>query len=308
MWRHNTVAGIGTPQLARFPDSRVDGKLTVLLSESESGAPPSSSNSTVSRFMGRFGGGVSRRPIPSWRSSADAQKTYAKIDSRHNSEDSDSPDPPHYLREMVPYQHTSSGYQRRYPLRGRHEKRTSSTNDIFHASIPFPSLLARFPHARTMKNGHHDPDRSSSSSLNTYQSPFDSHVPFPSISEESYPSPYSPDAVAVFQIPLDAGEAPPFDCFVEHNILKDEIQVTFSEDSDRTSTSTGATSLRPASARRGLLASLKQRVGALASSVRRPRCKLPTIFHIHRHPNPVDDDDNPLEYDIPCLAYITCLW
>jgi hypothetical protein len=118
----------------------------------------------------------------------------------------------------------------------------------------------------------------------------------------------------MFQIPLDKGAAPFFDSFVKrHDILQDEIQVIFEETSDGTSTNTsmntGATPVRPASGRHDRLAPLRRRVKAMASSVIRTRRNSPTTFHKSRRPlNPVHDDDEPVEYDIPCLAYITCLW
>jgi hypothetical protein len=88
----------------------------------------------------------------------------------------------------------------------------------------------------------------------------DSHIPFPSTSEESsYPSPYSADAVAVFQAPLNKGDASRFDGHVKHRrrreTLEDHIQVVFTETADRASTGTGtsATFARTASKPRGLL-------------------------------------------------------
>ena len=297
-----------------LPDCCVDEKVAAPLSEGESCAHLSTSGSTVSRFVGRLGASVlslsSLRTIPSWQSSLvpDVHTTYAKIDPRYDSEGSR-----HLPCGMAPNQHPSSGSQRHYTLhRRRHEKRTRSPNNVLHDAISPPSSFARFPHARTATHRRHDPNSSSSSSLNTYQSSFDSHIPFPSTSEESYPSPRSPDAVAVFQIPIDKGEAPLSDCFMKHHgILEDKIQVIFEEASDGTSTSasTGATSVRTASGKHSLLTPLRRRVSALASSVIRTRRKFPTISHRNRRPpNPVDGDDEPVEYDIPCLAYITCLW
>jgi hypothetical protein len=301
-----------------IPDGCVDDKVTSLLSESESCASLSSSGSTVSRFVGRLGVGMlslsSLRTIPSWRSSLvpDAHATYAKIDPRCDNEGSgDSTDPLRHSHRMVSNQHPSSGNQRHSTLRRRHHEKRTRTPRVSHAAIP---LLARFPHARTTTNRLNGPNRSFNSSTNTYQSAFDSHVPFPSTSEESYPSPHSPDAVAMFQTPLDKGPAPLFDCFVKrHDIPQDEIQVIFEESSDGTSTNastnTGASPVRPASGRHDLLAPLRRRVTAVASSVIRTRRKFPTTFHKNWRPqNPVHDDDEPVEYDIPCLAYITCLW
>lgn len=291
----------------------VDDTVTALLSESEACAPLSTSGSTVSRFVGRLGASMpslsSLRTIPSWRTSLvpDAHATYAKIDPQYESEGSDSTDPLRHSHRIAPNQPPSSNSQGHSTLRRQcHEKRIGSPN-VSHAAIPLPSLLACGKRARTT-NRSNDPNRSSNGSTNTYQSSFDSHVPFPSTSEESYPSSHSPDAVAMFQIPLDKGPAPLFDCFVKRH----EIQVIFEEASDGTSTdistNTGATPVRPASRRHDLLAPLR-RVKAVASSVIRTRRKFPTTFHKNRRPlNPVDDDDEPVEYDIPCLAYITCLW
>ena len=256
----------------------------------------------------------SLRTIPSWRSSLvpDAHETYARIDPRYDSESSDSPSPPHRSRGMRPNRQSSSGDQRRSSLRRRrHQKRTRSQNNVLRAPIPFPSPLIRFPR---MKSEHHDPDRSSRSSFNThYRSSSDGHVPFPSISEESYPSPHSPDAVAVFQIPTGKGKTPLFNCFGKHHdISDDDIPVMFAESGDGTSSSaseSSTTSVFPSPRQRGLFTPLRRRVSALASSVMRTRRKFATGIHPHRHsPNSLHDDNDPEEYDIPCLAYITCLW
>jgi len=255
----------------------------------------------------------SLRTIPSWRSSLvpDAHETYAKIEPRYDSESSDSPSPPHRSSGIRPNRHTSSGNRWRSSLRRRrHEKLTRSPNDALHAPISYPSFLTRFPR---MKPERHDPDRSSSSSLDTHRSSCDSHIPFPSVSEESHPSPHSPDALAVFQIPPDKGKTPLFNCFGKHHdISDDDIRVMFAEaasDGTGSSTSETSTSVLPSPGRRGLLTPLRRRVSALASSVVRIRRKFSTVIHQRRHsPNSTHDDNDPEEYDIPCLAYITCLW
>jgi len=259
----------------------------------------------------------SLRTIPSWRSSLfpDAHETYAKIDPRYDSESSDSPTPRHRSCGIRPTRHPSPGNQRRSSLRRRrHEKRTRTPNNVLPAPISLPSPLTRFP---LMKPEHHDPGRSSSSSLNTHRSSFafDSRIPFPSIpEEESYPSPHSPDAVAVFQIPQGKGRTPlfDFDCFGKHyDISEDDIRVTFAEASDGTNSRSRetSTSVLPSPGKRGLFTPLRRRVRALASSMMHSRRKFSAVIHQHRHsPNSIHDDNDPEEYDIPCLAYITCLW
>jgi hypothetical protein len=123
--------------------------------------------------------------------------------------------------------------------------------------------------------------------------------------------------MAVFQIPQGKGRTPlfDFDCFGKHfDISEDDIRVTFADASDRTGSSrTGETSTSvipsPGHRRRRLLTPLRRRVRALASSVMHTRRKLSAAIHHHRHPpNPIRDDNDPEEYDIPCLAYVTCLW
>jgi hypothetical protein len=264
----------------------------------------------------------SLRTIPSWRSTLPrAHKTYAKIEGGHDGAGASDPDStpglPHPFGGAPP-QHSSFGnLWNNSVCRQRDGKRPRSQNNAFHTSLS--DILARFSHAMTSStNGHHDPGTSSSSSsLGTHQSSsLDSHIPFPSTSEESsYPSPYSADAVAVFQAPLNKGDPSCFDGYVKHRghrgTPEARIQVVFAESTDRTSTGTGtsATSARAASKPRGRLVPLRRRVRALAGSMTFTRCKFPTIFRKHRHPPyPVDDDNDPVEYDIPCLAYITCLW
>ena len=263
----------------------------------------------------------SMRTIPSWRSSLfpDAHETYAKIDPRYDSESSDSPTPRprHRSCGTRPTRHPSSGNQRRSSLRHRHhEKRTRTSSDVVPTPMisSHPSPLTRFPR---MKPEGRDPDRSSSSSFDTYRPSFafDSRFPFPSIpEEESYPSPHSPDAVAVFQIPPGKGRTPlfDFDCFGNHyDISEDDIRVTFAEAGDGTCPSSGETSssVLPSPAQRGLLTPLRRRVRALASSVVHTRRKFSAVTHRNRHsPNSIRDDNDPEEYDIPCLAYVTCLW
>jgi hypothetical protein len=230
----------------------------------------------------------SLRTIPSWRSSLGpgAHETYARINPRYDSESSDSPSPPHRSRGIRPNRQSSSGNQRHSSLRRRrHQKHTRSQNNVVCAPISLPGPLIHFPR---MKSEHHDPDRSSRSSFNTYyRSSSVGHVPFPSISEELYPSPHSPDAVAVFQILPGKGKTPLFNCFGKHHdISDDDIRVMFAESSDGTSSSaseTSTTSVLPSPRRRGLLAPLRRRVRALASSVMRTRRKFATGIHPHRH-------------------------
>lgn len=238
-----------------------------------------------------------------------ARKTYAKVKSRHDSEEGSGTSDPPYSHGTTPSQHSSSSTLLHRPLRRRcHDKRNGARN---HDDIP-PNLLSHFSHATTITTGHDDSNSGSNRSLGAHQSSLDIRVPFPSTgtSEELYPSPHSADAIAVFEAPLEKGEAQLFDGPVKyHDILGDQVQYTFVEAYDGTNTSTSTTSIRSPSGRRGLLVPLKRRAGALASSVLPTRFKFPTIFHKGRYPPyPADDDNNSVEYDIPCLAYITCLW
>jgi hypothetical protein len=143
------------------------------------------------------------------------------------------------------------------------------------------------------------------------QSPFGDRVPFPSISEESYPSPYSDDAIAVFQAPPDKSGVPHyFEGRRNHeDILQDQAQVIFAVAVDGTSASSSATSAHTAARPRGLLKPLRRRVRALASSLLTSRRKFPIMFTKERGAPHLDDYDyDSVEYDIPCLAYISCLW
>ncbi|KAI9439249.1 hypothetical protein H4582DRAFT_126831 [Lactarius indigo] len=279
--------------------------------ELEPSAPPFSSGSTVSRFMGRLGVNApslsSLRTIPSWRSSPnpDANKTYAKIHIQYSSEESDTPSLPH-SRAARP-QHPSMGsLQHRYLRHRRPSGRLkNSGHGPLHTSIPPPNLLERFSHS-TMRR-HADPSSSSSSSLSTRpSSSFDSHVPFPRTSEESYPSPFSADALAVFHPPTDKRGLSFFKGRRKHeDILEDRVQVIFEEATDATSTTAGVSSAHSLAKRRGRIGRLRRRISALAESMSPRRSKTPTIFNNERHSPRLDDYE---EHDIPCLAYISCIW
>ncbi|KAH9032539.1 hypothetical protein EDB84DRAFT_136168 [Lactarius hengduanensis] len=207
--------------------------------ELEPSAPPFSSGSTVSRFMDRLGVNApslsSLRTIPSWRNSPipNANKIYAKFHIQYSSEESDTPSQPH-SRGARPHHPSVGSMQHRY-LR-RQKKRLMDQNGghgPLHTSVP-PSK--RFSHS-TMR-GHADPSSSSSSSLSTRpSSSLDSHVLFPSTSEESYPSPYSADALAVFHPPTDKHDLSFFKGRRRHeDILEDRVQVIFEEATEATST------------------------------------------------------------------------
>jgi hypothetical protein len=328
MFRHGTGVGIASPQLMPFlTDSRVDEKSAVPLSDRESRLP-SRSSSTISRFVNRLGTSVyslsSLRTTPSWRNTFPrAHRTYAEIERGHDvggGSGSDSPCLPRLRDGASPSQHSSSGNLQNPTLhhRRRHAaKRTSNQNNVFHT--PVSDLLTRFSHAMTIStNGHRDSGASNStrnSSLGTHHSSSD--IPFPSISDESsraFPSPYSADAAAAFQAPPNRSDAPHFfDGHVKfRGIFEDHMQVVFEEGTDRTSTSastrTSAMSARTASKPPGLLVRSRRRVSALARAVAPARRRFSTIFDKKRRPRPADDDDDPVEYDIPCLAYVTCLW
>lgn len=320
--RAATGAGTASSRLVSSTGSLVDEKSAVPLSERENRLRPSGSSSTMSRFVDRIEASVyslsSLRTLPSsWRSTlprAHGRRTYSKIKRGNDRGSSDSDTPsllPHQSAE-APSQPSSSGNLWNNSVRRRrHDKRsTRSQNNVFHTSLS--DILTRFSHAMSSStNGHHDPGASSGGSLGTRQS---SYIPFPSTSDESsHPSPYSADAVAVFQAPLNKGDALYFDTHVKHRgIHENHIQVVFAEaaDSTSTSTSTSVTFARVAPKQRGLIVPLRRRVRALASSVKTStQHKFSTIFHKDRYPSrPVDDDNDPVEYDIPCLAYITCLW
>lgn len=336
--KSNSGVGIAPPQLMPSTDNHADEKSAVPavpLSDRETCLLPSRSSSTISRFVDRLGTSVyslsSLRTIPSWRNTFPrAHKTYAEIERGHDVSEgsrSDSPSLPRLRGGASPSQHSSSGNLRNHSLchRRRHAaKRTRSQNDVFHT--PLSDLLTRFSHAMTIStSGHRDSGTSTSSSSNssfgTHHSSLDGgHIPFPSISDESnrtFPSPYSADAAAVFQAPLNKSDAPRFfDGHVKfRGVFEDHMQVVFEEATDRTSTSastsTSATSVRTASESKppGLLVRSRRRVSALARAVAPARCKFLSTFDKKRPPpRPADDDDDPVEYDIPCLAYVTCLW
>lgn len=329
MFRHETGVGIAPPQLMPLPDSHVDEKSAAPLSDRETGLLPSRSSSTISRFVNRLGTGVyslsSLRTTPNWRNTFPrAHKTYAEIECGHDvgrASGSDCPSLPRPRGGASPSQRSSSGNLRNHSLRHRRRhaaKRTRSQNDVLHT--PLSDLLTRFSHAMTIStSGNRDSGTSTSnSSFGTHHSSSDSgHIPFPSISDESsrtFPSPYSADAAAVFQAPLSKSDAPHFfDGHVKfRGIFEDHMQMVFEEATDRTSTSastsTSATSVRTASKPPGLLVRSRRRVSALARAVAPARCKFLSIFDKKRPPPRPADDDDPVEYDIPCLAYVTCLW
>ena len=334
MFGRYTGAGTAPPQLMPSTGGHVlDEKSALAHSEREARFLSTGSSSTMSRFVERLEASVyslsSLRTIPSWRSTLSrAHKTYAKIECGHDGDSDTTPCPPHESGGASSSSQRSSfgnSLWNNSLRRRRQGKRARSPNNVFHTSLS--DILARFSHAMSNSTGgHHDPGTtSSSSSLGAHpSSSLNSHVPFPTTSEESssstasYPSPYSADAVAAFQAPrLDKGDvrdAPYFDGRVRcRGIFEDHIQVDFAEAADgtSTSTSTSATSVRATSKPRRLLAPLRRRVSAVARSVTPTRRKFPTIFHKDRRPPRSvvdDDDDDPVEYDIPCLAYITCLW
>ena len=324
MWYHDTGAGSAASRLEPFHDSHAaDEKVAGLLSGHEPYVPSSSSSSTVSHFMGRLGAGAHRFPtmrtISSRRSCPLPNAytgTYTRMETPHDdsTSGSDTPTPSSSRRRGITSSQPSawSHSLRRRPR--RHDKSTGGPNDIFRAPVP---LFPRFSYTTTTTNGHHDPSSGSSNgSLDTYPSSSNYRVPFPlmtSNSDESYPSPYSADAVAVFQALLDKGEAPFFDGLVKPcGIFEDQVRVTFTDATETTgSTSTSETSVRAASTRRrrGFLVPFRRRVSDITSTALLTLRKFPSMFHKDRIPPYfVDDDDDNTEYDIPCLAYITCLW
>lgn len=334
MFRHDTGVGIASPQLIPLADSHLDEKSSAVpLSDRETRPRPSRSSSTTSRFVDRLGTGVhslsSLRTIPtSWRNTFPrAHSTYAKIERGHDvggvGSPSDNPSLPRPRDGTTLSQHSSSGNLRHRRRRASSKRSTKSqNNNVFHA--PLSDLLTRFSHAMTISTSVRDSGTGSSyssgnSSLGAqHSSSFDSsYIPFPSISDESsrtFPSPYSPDAAAVFQAPLNKSDAPHFyDGHVKfRGIFEDHMQVVFEETTDRTSSSastrTSVTCARTASKPPGLLVRSRRRVSALARAVASTRCKFLSVFDKKRlSPRPVYDDD-PVEYDIPCLAYVTCLW
>jgi hypothetical protein len=332
MFRHDTGVGTASPQFMPLADSHLSEKSAVPLSDRETRLLPSRSSSTTSRFVDRHGTGVhslsSLCTIPSWRNTFPrAHKTYAKIERGHDvggGSRSDSPSLPRPRDGTSLSQHSSSGNPQNHTLRHRRrhasKRSTKSQNNVFHT--PLSDLLTRFSHAMTISTSVRDSGTSSSSgdrSLGAQHSSFDSsYIPFPSMSDESsrtFPSPYSPDAAAVFQAPLNKSDAPHFfDGHVKfRGIFEDRMQVIFEEATDRTSssasTSTSVTSARTAYKPPGLLVRSRRRVSALARAVTPARCKFLSIFDKKPPPpRPADNDGDPVEYDIPCLAYVTCLW
>jgi hypothetical protein len=265
--------------------------------ELEPSALPSCSTSTFSRLMDRLGANApslsSLRTIPSWRSSLlpDTNKTYAKMHTRSSSEESDTPNPPH-LRGPTPHHPSLSGLQRRYLRHRRHNKCLTNQHGRHN---PFHTPA---PNSRTRR--HDYPSSSSRSSLSTRpSSSVDSHVPSPSTSEESYPSPYSADALAVFHTSKHRAS------FFKSRCKQDRIQVIFEEAADATSTSVSASSAHSLPRRHGRFGPLKRRIRALAESMSPPRSKAPAVLNDERMSPHLDDDDS-VEYDIPCLAYISC--
>ena len=340
MFRHSTGVGSASPQLMALTSCRLDEKSAGPLYVRETRPRPSRSSSTTSRFVDRLGTGAYNLPslptIPSWHNTFPrAHKAYAKIERGNDiggRSPSDSPSLPRLRGGASPSQHSSSGNVQNHSLRPRRRhtaKRTRSQNNIFHT--PLSDLLTRFSHAVTISpSGQRDSGTgsSNSSSLGTQcaraqHSSFDSnrsHIPFPSISDESsrtFPSPYSADAAALFEAPLNKGDAPLFfDGHVKFRGIfeEDHMQVVFEEEAtDRTSTiactSSSVTSAHTASKPSGLLYRSRRRVSALARAVKPAQFKLLSIFDKKRSPpRPAYDYDDPTEYDIPCLAYVTCLW
>ncbi|KAI9447203.1 hypothetical protein BJY52DRAFT_1312948 [Lactarius psammicola] len=307
-----SVATSGCTPVSQMPDGCAEERCLVSPLELEPSAPPFGSASTVSRFMDRLGANApslsSLRTIPSWRSSLfpDVNKTYAKIHLRHSSEESDTPNPPH-LRGARPHHPSIGSLQHRY-LRHRRQNRRlmkqNSGHDPLHTSVPPSNFLERFSHS-TMRR-HDDTSSGSSSSLSTRpSSSSDSHFPSPSTSEESYPSPYSADALAVFHSPTGKRGAF-FKGRRRHE--NNRVQVIFEEATDATSTSAGVSSAAHSLATRGgRISRLKRRIRTLAESISPPRPKAPTTFNHERRSPHLDDYDSE-DYDIPCLAYISCIW
>lgn len=282
--------------------------------ELQPSAPFFSSGSTVSRFMDRLGVNApslsSLRTIPGWRDSPipDANKTYAKFHIQYSSEESDTPSLPH-SRGARPYHPSVGSLQHQYLRHRRQNKRLTNQNgghSPLHPSVPPSNLLEHFSHS-TMRR-HADPSSSSSSSLSTRpSSSLDSHVLFPSTSEESYPSPYSADALAVFHPPTDKRGLSFIKGHRRHeDILEDRVQVIFEEATDATSTTAGVSSAHSLAKRRGRIGRLRRRIRALAESMSPPRSKTSTKFSNERRSPHLNDYDSE-EHDIPCLAYISCI-
>ncbi|KAH9051717.1 hypothetical protein EDB87DRAFT_1662326 [Lactarius vividus] len=294
------------------PGSCAEERSPVSPPELEPSVPSFSSGSTVSRFMDRLGVNApslsSLRTIPSWRSRPipDANKTYARFRIQYSSEESDTPSQPH-SHGARPH-HPSVGSLHHRHLR-RQNKRLTNRNGRhgpLHTSVPSSNLLERFSHS-TMRR-HADPSSSSSSSLSTrLSSSLDSHAP--STSEESYPSPYSADALAVFHLPTDKRGLSFFKGHRRHeDILEGRVQVIFEEATDATSTTAGVSSAHSLAKRRGRIGRLRRRIRALADSMSPPRSKTPTTMFNNEHRSPHLDDYDSEEHDIPCLAYISCIW
>ncbi|KAI9464407.1 hypothetical protein F5148DRAFT_1150169 [Russula earlei] len=311
-------AGIATSQL-KLHDSHGDEKSVDMLAlEHETYLRPSRSSSTIPRFMGRLRVGASVRSlstlgtIPSWRSGPlpNAHNPYSKMDARDDGEGSGSwTDAPDHGPSHPPGTASSRHSCYRSFRRRRYDKSiTRSQIDGSQASVPLWDLFSRFSRSTTATNRHHDPTSCcrSRSSLDTEQSSFTLST---STSVESYPSPFSADAVAVFQGLLD-NEAPSFDGSVKHHhILEDQVLVIFAEAIEGSSTSTDGISVHAVPKRRGLLVLLRRRVNAMTNCVVLALRKFRTVLHKARlSPSCVDDDDHSVQYDIPCLAYITCLW
>lgn len=309
-----SVVTSGCTSVSPTPDGCAEERCLVSPLELEPSAPPFGSTSTISRFMDRLGVNApslsSLRTIPSWRSSLlpDANKIYAKIHTRHSSEESDTPNPPH-SRGARSHHSSIGSLQHRYLRHRRQNKRSTNQNgghDPLPTSVPPSNLLERFSHSTMRRHDH--PSSSSSSSLSTRpSSSFDSHVPSPSTSEESYPSPYSADALAVFHPPTEKRGASFFKGRRKHEDIEDRVQVIFEETTDVTSTNTGVSSAHSLARRHGRISRLKRRISALAESMSPPRSKAPTMFNNERRSPHLDNYDTG-EYDIPCLAYISCIW
>ena len=269
----------------------------------EPSAPPFSSTSTISRFRAKVPSLSSLRTIPSWRSSL-FNKPYAKILVRTSSEESDVPNPSD-SSGAGPHHTALNSLRHRNLRRRRQNKRSTNQDDPLHASVPLSNLSERSWHSSTRRQ--YDSSSRSSGSLSTRpSSSSDFHTPSPSTSEESYPSPYSADALAVFHIPTNK-RASFFKSRRKHEyILEDRVQVIFEEATDATSTSAGVSSVHSLARRRGRISCLKRRIRTLAESMSPPRSKAPAMFNNERRSPHLDDDS--VEYDIPCLAYISCIW
>ncbi|KAI0289306.1 hypothetical protein B0F90DRAFT_873248 [Multifurca ochricompacta] len=137
------------------------------------------------------------------------------MEVRHEDEGSHAPDlhPPPSATLVPPSQHSSSSNLQNRSLCLRRQDQAATSHDdeghLSHTSTPLSNLLRCF--LRPMTNSYEGPSRGSSSSLNIHQSSDDSRASAPSSSEDSYPSPYSVDAIAVFQAPPDKNEGRSFD-------------------------------------------------------------------------------------------------